>query len=103
MFINYRKSIKKGRLAFLTLGLLFLILVLSSGSNFLHNHEPDFKIHHDCPGYQIFLLFNTIIIFTLIVIFIQSFFSKVILLNFEKPDLNSFKIYNSRSPPLQIS
>lgn len=102
MFINFRKNIKNGYLTYLTLGLLFFLVILGFSFNFLHDHEPDFKIHHDCPGYQIFLLFNSIITFTLAIIFAQAVFSNVIVVIYEKPDLIFSKIYNSRSPPFQI-
>jgi len=102
MFAGIRKSIQTRYLFYILSILIILMLVLSSGFNLLHNHEPDFKYHQDCSAYQIYLLLSTIIVscytFSLTICFL-TFFQLC-----QHNTVDSFLKYtfNSRAPPFQI-
>ena len=47
----------------LIIGLACLLLLLSTGQDLFHNHEPDSDSHHECPAYQIYLMLSAAIVF----------------------------------------
>ena len=102
MILKIQADIKNGGLVYLTVGLLFLLVFFSAGIDFLHNHEPDFQIHQDCPAHQLYILFNSILIFLLIVYFREIIFSYLLLWVYKRPFLQFTRVNNSRGPPFQI-
>ncbi len=103
MFAGIRKSIQTRYLFYILSMLIVLMLVLSSGYNLLHNHEPDLKYHQDCSAYQISLLLSTIIVyyytFGLVLCFLAFIYS------YQYNIVYSFFKYtfNSRAPPFSNS
>ena len=92
-------KIKQGPLKHLALGLILLIFLFSTGFDFFHNHEPDLKVHHDCPAYHIFILLNSILITFLIFLFSSPFYFYLTAKKGKLPHKNYLKPYNSRDPP----
>jgi len=79
--------------------LIFLILILSCCQDLLHNHKPDGKHHHDCPAFQIFLIFNNAIIlyFIYLCIYLASILIALIEYDYIQKQANSD--INCRAPP----
>ena len=83
--------------------LLFLVLFFNLGQDLLHNHEPDFEHHHDCPAFHIYLLFSSALVVNCIYWIILSILA-ILSLKCCNPNFLDFqKIYNPRAPPFQIS
>jgi hypothetical protein len=79
-----------------------LLLLLGSGQDLLHNHEPDLEHHHDCPAYQLYLLFSSILVFFCIFYFF-IFTLLTLRLILCKPNHSYFnRNYYSRAPPFHI-
>ncbi len=74
MLIRLKQNIQTKHLFYLLYLLVFTLLFLSTGHEFMHNHEPDTEEHHDCPAYQIEFLLSSFIIhyyfFAVTIIFI---------------------------------
>jgi hypothetical protein len=101
MFARIRKNIQTNNHNLIVL-LVFLLLLLSSGQELFHNHDPDFEHHHDCPAYQLFLLFGAILIFDCIFSFLFLIFITLKLIQFEPNHSYFYNTYYSRAPPFQI-
>jgi hypothetical protein len=87
---------------YLVVGLLFLMLLLGAGQEYVHDHEPDLEHHHDCPAYQLYLLFSLIFI-----CFCVFWFLFLLLVVFQvlSSHLNYsafYRHYFSRAPPFRI-
>ena len=102
MLINLKKHINSGYLTYFTLAFLLLLVFFTAGSNFLHNHEPDFKIHQNCPAHQLFLLFTNVLVFALIFFIIQKTSLAFIIFYEERYSFHSAKPHAPRAPPLSI-
>ena len=99
MFIRLRENIQRRFLFNLLILFIFLLLFLSVGHDFLHNHEPDLKYHHDCPAHQIFLIFSSAIVFNFILcIFLLVWLYHSIIKLYSICTFN-YCIYESRAPP----
>jgi len=101
MFAGIRKNIQTST-HYLILSLVLLLLLLGSGQELLHNHEPDLENHHDCPVYQLGLLFSSILIFDCIYCFIIVILITLSLIHYEPSHSYFHKNYYSRAPPFQI-
>lgn len=102
MFAEFRKNIQTSYLFYLICLFVFLLLLLSSGHDLFHNHEPDFEHHHDCPAFQIYLLFSSTIIYHCVFCFILSVCAFLFLIQYNS-EYSFFKYtYDSRAPPFQI-
>jgi len=101
MFAGIIKNIRASNHYFIVL-LLFLFLLLGSGQELFHNHEPDLEHHHDCPAYQLYLLFSTILIFDCIFYFFIIILVTLGLIHYESNYSYFHSNYYSRAPPFQI-
>ncbi len=63
MLIRLKQNIQTKHLFYLLYLLVFTLLFLSTGHEFMHNHKPDTEEHHDCPAYQIEFLLSSFIIY----------------------------------------
>jgi len=100
----FRKIRNKNRVVFFfqVSLLVLLLLILSSGQDLFHNHEPDFKDHQDCPAFQIYLLFSSTIVSYCVFCFILSFCTVLLLVHCNSV-YSLFKFtYDPRAPPFQI-
>lgn len=82
--------------------LVFLLLLLGSGQNLFHNHEPDLEHHYNCPAYQLYLLFISILILDFIFFFIISILTILRLIHYETYHSYFYRNHHSRAPPFQI-
>ncbi len=90
---------KKSKIA-LVVTTIVIMLFLSIGHDFFHNHTFDFKHHHGCPAHEIYLLFTSIIITPILFLFINLYKHIYIEIYVEK--LISAQLtnkHNSRAPP----
>ena len=101
MFAGIRKYFQPSNLSLIVL-LVSLLLLLGSGQDLLHNHEPDLEHHHDCPAHQLYLLFSSILIFYCIFYFILSILVALKLILYEPDHSYFYKNHYSRAPPFQI-
>ncbi len=101
MFAGINKNIKSNNHHLIIL-LVFLLLLLGFGQELFHNHEPDLEHHHDCPAYQLYLLFSSILIFDCIFYFIILIIAALKLIRYEPNHSYFYKNYYSRAPPFQI-
>jgi len=102
MIKEFRKYFQN-KLLFLPLIVIVLLLVLSSGYNFFHNHEPDFKKHEDCPAHQLHLLLCSILIFIWTFNFVSLLFNVLKIYRTKNKKQYLFKSPQARSPPIQLS
>jgi len=93
---------KKTNNHYLIVLLVFLLLLLGSGQELFHNHEPDLEHHHDCPAYQLYLLFSSILIFDCIFYFFIFILVTLRLIHYEPNHSYFNRNYYSRAPPFQI-
>jgi hypothetical protein len=100
MFLRLRQNIQTKKLLHVTYLIVFILLFLSAGQELMHNHEPDHKVHSDCPAHQIGLLFNSplfqIFFFFITIVFVQF-------LKFQHTrfiDCTIRREINARAPPL---
>jgi len=101
MLSEIRKNIKTSN-CYSVLFFVFLLFLLNTGQDLLHNHEPDLIDHDDCPAHQLYLLFSSTLLFDHLFCFILLLF---VTLNFIYCQLkySFFHInYNSHAPPFQI-
>jgi len=102
MFAGLRKNIQTSYLFYILSLLVVLLFFLSSGHDLLHNHEPDLEDHHDCPAFQIYLLFSSAIVYYCAFCFIIGILTFVLLYQYNSV-YSIFKYtFNSRAPPFQI-
>lgn len=101
MFAGIKKNIKTNN-HYLIVLLVFLLLLLGSGQELFHNHEPDLEHHHDCPAYQLYLLFSSILIFDCIFYFILLLIVALKLIHYEPNHSYFYKNHYSRAPPFPI-
>lgn len=100
--IRLRENIQTTLLFHLLYLLVFTLLFLSTGHEFMHNHEPDSHDHHDCPAYQIDFLLSSFVI-------IYFFFSAIITIALSFPfqqihliDSTLHREIYPRAPPLAL-
>ena len=101
MFTGIRKNIQTSK-HYLVLSLVFLLLLLCSGQELFHNHEPDLEHHHDCPAYQLYLLFSSILFLDCIYYLLLLIFVTLIFICCEQDHSFYYRNYHSRAPPFQI-
>jgi TRAP-type C4-dicarboxylate transport system permease small subunit len=98
MLINL--NILTKRLLPVTCLLVFMLFFLSTGHEFMHNHEPDHEEHGDCPAHQIDYLFNSLIIpvifFTITLLFLQFIKPR----GYQVIDVAIYRDIDARAPPL---
>jgi len=100
MLIRLRKNIQTSLLFYLLYLLVFTLLFLSAGHEFMHNHEPDTEEHHDCPAYQIGILLNSLIIYYFFFAITSLF---ILFLRFQRTRIIGITIrrdIDARAPPL---
>jgi hypothetical protein len=101
MLAGLRKNFQTSNIYLCAL-LISLFLLLGSGQDLFHNHEPDLKHHHDCPGYQLNLLFSSVLIIDCVFFFIISL---IVTLKYFQSEFHHAYFsdhYYSRAPPFQI-
>lgn len=101
MFTGIKKYIQTSSY-YSILFLVFLLLFLSTGQVLFHNHEPDLEHHHDCPAYQLYLLFSSTLIFECIYYLIILIFTYLCFISGKTKYTFFNKTYHSRAPPFQI-
>ena len=101
MFAGIKKNIQMSN-HYLIVLLVLLLFLLGSGQELYHNHEFDLEHHHDCPAYQLYLLFSSILVFDCIFYFFILVLITLRLIHHQPNHSFFHRNYYSRAPPFQI-
>jgi hypothetical protein len=102
MLATMRKAIQASFLSYLVGSLVFVVLLLTLGQGLLHNHEPDLEHHHDCPAFEIYLIFSSVIVQYCLFFFVLICCAFVAPIEYFSAYLFFAAPHDPRAPPFQI-
>jgi len=99
MLLRLRQNIQTKRLLHVTYLIVFLLLFLGAGQEYMHNHEPDHEEHSDCPACQIGFLLNSLIIHVVFFFIVLEFIQFLKTQDTRVIDITLRREIDARAPP----
>jgi hypothetical protein len=60
MFTRFQKIFQHNLAKYASGSIVFLLLFLSTGYDFFHNHDADFEKHGECPVYHFLIVLSSV-------------------------------------------